>query len=117
MSGDRLPARTVRDLIDLVRSLYFVWREAGVDAARLEDLVQLGRDLRDALELSSRSKPNTEDHRAAREKAERATAALCVLIGASRRANVVTLSSTRLRRSHRDIARLVLEPLKRARAR
>lgn len=117
MARDRFPARTVRDLVGLVRSLYFIWHDAGVHAARLEELLQTGRDLRDALELSRGAQPGSVDHRAAWQKAEQATAALCGLIGADRAAHVVALSSRRTRRSRRDVARLALEPLKRARAR
>ena len=117
MRGGRLPARTVRDLIALVRSLYFVWYEAGVHAAHLEALVQLGRDLRDALELSLRSKADSDEQRTAWASAERATAALCILIGAERPGEVVALSSRRSRRMRRDVSRLALEPLRRARAR
>jgi hypothetical protein len=117
MARDRLPARTVRDLIAVVRSLYFVWHDAGVGAAKLEELVQMGRDLRDALELSLRSKPGSLEQQAAWLKAERATAALCVVIGAERPADVIALSSRRTRRSRRDVARLALEPFKRVRTR
>jgi hypothetical protein len=42
--------------------------------------VQVGRDLRDALELAQRTDPDTVGHRAAWGKAERATAALCAMI-------------------------------------
>jgi len=98
MHSDRLPARTVRDLIGLVRSVYFVWQEADVPAAKLEELVQLGRDLRDALELSLRSKPGFVDHRTAWLRAERATAALCVLIEASHPGEFVEIAP--LKRAH-----------------
>jgi hypothetical protein len=82
MHRDRLPATLVRDLIGLVRSLYFIWQEAEVDAATLEQLLRVGRDLRDALELSLRSEPNSAEHRAAWVSAERATAVWCALIEA-----------------------------------
>lgn len=95
MHRDRLPARTVRDLIGLVRSVYFVWQSADAPATTLEELVHLGRELRDALELSLRSKPGSVDHRAAWVQAERATAALCVLIGTDRPDEFVDLLDMR----------------------
>lgn len=82
MSRERLPGTAVRDLIGIVRALYFVWRDRGVDAARLDQLVGVGRELRDALELAERTRPDTVGHRAAWSRAERATAALCAMIGA-----------------------------------
>jgi hypothetical protein len=95
MHRDRLPARTAVDLIGLVRSVYFVWQAADVPAATLEELLHLGRELRDALELSLRSKPGSLDHRAAWVQAERATAALCVLIGTDRPDEFVELLDLR----------------------
>jgi hypothetical protein len=80
MHRTRLPARVVRDLIGIVRAMYFAWQERGVPAGRLDELVRVGRELRDALELAQRTEPDTVGHRAAWSRAERATAALCVMI-------------------------------------
>ncbi len=80
MSRARLPASAVRDLIGIVRSLYFTWQEREVGPAKLGELVAIGRELRDALELAVRTEPDTIGHRAAWSRAERATAALCAMI-------------------------------------
>jgi hypothetical protein len=95
MRPGRFPARTVRDLIGLVRSLYFFWQADGVYSGTLEELLRAGRDLRDALELALRSQPDTEPYRLAWENAERATAALCALIEAHHPGDSVALGSRR----------------------
>ncbi len=80
MSRARLPAKAVRDLIGIVRCLYFVWHDRGVEAGRLEELIAVGRELRDCLDLAQRTEPDTLGHRAAWSRAERATATLGAMI-------------------------------------
>jgi hypothetical protein len=75
-----LPTRSVHELITLVRSLYFAWSEDGAPADRLDALVEIGRDLRGALELAERTLPGSSGHRAAWTRAETATARLCEMI-------------------------------------
>ncbi len=87
MYRERLPRSSVGDLIAIVRSLYFAWQEQGVNAAQLAELLQVGRDLRDALELSLVRKPSAAEQREAWLKAEQATAALCIMLEASEPAN------------------------------
>ncbi|HVJ19340.1 MAG TPA: hypothetical protein VM686_28165 [Polyangiaceae bacterium] len=76
----QLPLSAVRDLIGIVRSMYFGWQERGVTQDKLDELVHVGRELREALELAARTEPDTVGHRAAWVRAERATAALCSMI-------------------------------------
>ncbi len=80
MTSHPLPTRSVHELIALVRSLYFAWSEDGVAAERLDALVEIGRDLRAALELAERTLPGSSGHRAAWDRAERSTARLCEMI-------------------------------------
>lgn len=85
MTSHPLPTESVQELIGLVRSLYFAWSEDGVAGERLEALVEIGRDLRAALELAERTLPGSDGHRAAWARAERATARLCEMIDAPER--------------------------------
>lgn len=82
MTTHPFPIETVQELIGLVRSLYFAWSEDGVAGERLEALVEIGRELRAALELAERSSPGSRDHRTAWARAERATARFCEMIDA-----------------------------------
>ena len=85
MTSHPLPTRSVHELITLVRSLYFAWTEDGVPAERLDTLVEIGRDLRGALELAERTLPGSSGHRAAWVRAEKATSRLCEMIDGSER--------------------------------
>lgn len=77
----RLPVTTVRDLLGIARALYAAWRAAGAPAERLEALRVVGEDLRVALELALQvPDPDTMGHRAAVERAERATLQLGELV-------------------------------------
>ena len=71
-----LPRETVRDLLGIARALYRAELAAGGNPVRLQELVEIGKLLADALELSARTEPDTIGHRAAWSKAQRATAAL-----------------------------------------
>jgi hypothetical protein len=95
MSRDRLPLNAVRDLIGIVRSMYFAWQDQGADPARLEALVRVGRELRDAMELAGRTEPDTVGHRAAWSRAERATAVLCTMIASDARVRPVVEAAVR----------------------
>lgn len=78
----RLPVETVRDLLGIARLLY---RSAKTDPAtppeRLTALEHVGKELRAALELARKSKPDTLEHRAAWARSERAIQELCRLGG------------------------------------
>ena len=76
----QLPLNAVRDLIGIVRAMYFAWQERGATQEKLNELVHVGRELRQALELAARTEPDTVGHRAAWSRAERANAALCAMI-------------------------------------
>jgi hypothetical protein len=77
----RLPIGTVRDLLGIVRGLYRVWSEhRPATENELGELRGIGQDLRAALDLASRTKPDSVGHRAAWAKAERATQKLCALV-------------------------------------
>jgi hypothetical protein len=84
-----LPTRSVHELIGLVRSLYFAWSEDGVAAERLDALVEIGRDLRGALELAERTLPGSSGHRAAWARAESSTARLCEMIDGPERGHAL----------------------------
>jgi hypothetical protein len=71
----QLPRGVVRDLLGITRALYRAELAAGGNPVRLQALVDVGRMLRTALELS-RTEPDTIGHRAAWGWAGKATAAL-----------------------------------------
>jgi hypothetical protein len=102
MHRAQLPLNAVRDLIGIVRAMYFAWHERGVARERLDELVRIGRELRDALELAARTEPDTVGHRAAWSRAERATAMLCEAIGSDEPVRPTVLAAVnRTRRAAR----------------
>ena len=77
----QLPVEVVRDLLGICRALYAVWREhRPATENELGELRGIGQDLRAALELAQKSKPDTVGHRAAWGKAERAMRRLGELV-------------------------------------
>lgn len=95
---DRLPRGVVRDLLGITRALYRSELAAGGNPVRLQLLADVGKQLRDALELS-RVKPDTMGHRAAWMWAEKGAAALGEFVGANETtlATVLRASSAKLR--------------------
>lgn len=83
-----LPTRTVQDLIGLVRSLYFAWLEQGVGPDKLEALIEIGRELRSALELAEQDLPGSSRLEQAWVRAEAATARFGDLIEEQERLSV-----------------------------
>jgi hypothetical protein len=78
---EQLPLEAVRDLLGICRALYASWRvHRPATENALGELRAIGQDLRAALELASRSKPDTVGHRAAWNKAERAMRKLGELV-------------------------------------
>jgi len=76
-----LPVEAVRDLLGICRALYAAWRvHRPATENQLGELRAIGQDLRKALELASRSEPDTVGHRAAWGKAERAMKKLIELV-------------------------------------
>lgn len=77
-----LPLETVRDLLGIVRALYRAERgHTPVGAKRLRELEAIGRELRTALEMARKTPdPDTLGHRAAWNRAERATQRLIELV-------------------------------------
>jgi hypothetical protein len=76
---DRLPHATVRDLLGITRALYRAELAAPPprsDRRRLDRLEEIGKHFRLALDLAARSPPDTMGHRAAWDRAEKATRAL-----------------------------------------
>ncbi len=67
------PAAAVRDLVGIVRTMYVAAKLAGAGKNELTRIERVGRDLADALELASRSGPNTIGYSAAWKKAEDAS--------------------------------------------
>lgn len=77
----QLPVEAVRDLLGICRALYAAWREhRPATENELGELRGIGQDLRAALELARKSKPDTVGHRAAWGKAERAMRRLGELV-------------------------------------
>jgi len=71
-----LPRDIVRDLLGITRVFYATRKADGAKSQELARLEAAGRDFAQrALELS-KTEPDTNGHRAARSKANRATAAL-----------------------------------------
>jgi hypothetical protein len=62
---DPLPVEALRDLIGIARAMYAAARAEGATPYRLEQLAQAGTELRRALDLASKSEPDTMGHRAA----------------------------------------------------
>jgi hypothetical protein len=78
---EELPVEVIRDLLGICRALYAVWREhRPATENELGELRGIGQDLRAALELARKSKPDTVGHRAAWGKAERAMRRLGELV-------------------------------------
>jgi hypothetical protein len=78
---EQLPVEAIRDLLGICRALYAVWREhRPATENELGELRGIGQDLRAALELAKKSKPDTVGHRAAWGKAERAMRRLGELV-------------------------------------
>lgn len=95
---DQLPRGVVRDLLGITRALYRAELAAGGNPVRLQALVDIGRMLRTALELS-RVEPDTIGHRAAWGWAGKATTALGDFVAANESplAAVLRASAEKLR--------------------
>jgi hypothetical protein len=76
------PAAAVRDLVGIVRAMYVAAKLGGAGKNELTRIERVGRDLADALELASRSGPNTIGYSAAWKKAEDASRRACDLVDA-----------------------------------
>jgi hypothetical protein len=90
-----LPRGVVRDLLGITRALYraeLALPPPRADRQRLDQLEEVGRMFRRALELS-RHEPDTMGHRAAWSWAEKATAALGVYVGEDLRLGPVLRAS------------------------
>jgi hypothetical protein len=73
---DPFPKEAVRDLLGITRALYRAEKAMpALNAARLEQLLEIGKQFRLALDLS-KFEPDTMGGRAARSWAEKATKAL-----------------------------------------
>lgn len=77
----QLPLEALRDLVGIVRALFAAWTKARVGPLELEELLHIGRELRAALNLASKTQPGTVGHRAAWSRAEDATRLLGHLVG------------------------------------
>jgi hypothetical protein len=77
-----LPLASLRDLIGICRALYLAWQAQGVGPVELDELAQVGRDLRAALDLARRTQADTVGHRAAWARSEEATRRLGYLVSA-----------------------------------
>jgi len=77
-----VPLEALRDLIGICRALYAAWKAEGVGPVELDDLLQIGKDLKEAHRLARNTPPNTIGHRAAWSRAEAAVERLGHLVGA-----------------------------------
>jgi hypothetical protein len=75
-----LPRDVVRDLLGITRALYATRKAAGAGPEELAKLEGAGKEFVMALELSGKTEPDTNGHRAAWSKADRGTAALLDLL-------------------------------------
>ena len=73
MYEQRLSIKATRDLIEVVRAIYLSWQEQGVEDHRLNELIAVGRELREALELASRKALDARVQSAASRRAALAT--------------------------------------------
>ncbi|MEY2936956.1 MAG: hypothetical protein RL033_7705 [Pseudomonadota bacterium] len=87
----------MRDLLGITRALYraeLALPPPRADKLRVDQLVEIGRMYRTALDLS-RGEPDTMGHRAAWSWAQKATAALCAFVGEELRLAPVLRSAAR----------------------
>jgi hypothetical protein len=110
---DALPVEAVRDLLGIARVMYAARKREGVMGPALEELAEVGKKLKVALDLARRTDPDTVGHRAAWTHAENATSALMKMITVSTpAAPIVEAAAVRIRRlgrqppSERDEKRL-----------
>ncbi|HET9959682.1 MAG TPA: hypothetical protein VFQ61_34555 [Polyangiaceae bacterium] len=90
-----LPIEALRDLLGICRALYAAWKESGVGPVELDELGEIGRELRAALKLARTTQPNTIGHRAAWSRAEQATARLGHLVSTLEPLRPTVLAATR----------------------
>jgi len=76
-----IPLRALRDLLGLVRVMYADGVQSHASPVLLEELRNIGESLRIALDMASKTEPNTVGHRAAWSRAEQATKELGALVG------------------------------------
>jgi hypothetical protein len=98
---DALPLESVRDLLGIVRAMYAAAKCDGAPEERLNELVQIGKQLRQAMDLARRTDPDTNGHRAAWTRAEDACKRLGALVTLQESAApVVAAAASRLRGRH-----------------
>jgi hypothetical protein len=91
------PFGAVQDLLAITRALY---RASGDEPQRQAELQQIGRGLREALELAKRSGPGTMGRRAAWDWANKGTKALGELVADGTRVEpLVRAVAAKLKRS------------------
>jgi hypothetical protein len=93
--SDPIPLEALRDLIGVCRALYAAWSMAGAGPIELEELLQVGKDLREAYSLARNTPPNTLGHRAAWSRAETATQRLGHLVSDLERLQPVVAAATK----------------------
>lgn len=93
MRQEQLPVEVLRDLLGIARALYAAWVEQRVSAARLAELRDVGRELRQALRLAAKTEPGTLGHCAAWDRADRATERLGRLIGRDERTTTIVVAA------------------------
>jgi hypothetical protein len=96
-----LPLEAVRDLIGICRALFAARKLEHAPKTELDELAEIGANLKRALELGRKTEPNTVGHRAAWDKADMATERLMRVISVSMAAApLVEAAILRVRRIH-----------------
>jgi hypothetical protein len=90
-----IPLEALRDLIGICRALYAAWKASGAGPIELDELLEVGKDLREAYRLARNTPPNTLGHRAAWSRAEAATQRLGHLVSELERLQPVVAAATR----------------------
>jgi hypothetical protein len=96
---DALPLEAVRDLVGIARAMYAAAKRDGATKEHLAELVAIGKQLRQAMDLARRTEPDTNGHRAAWTRAEDAMSRLIALLKIETpAAPMVQAAAARLRR-------------------
>jgi hypothetical protein len=95
---DAIPLEAVRDLLGIARAMYAAAKRQGA-SADVEELAEIGKKLKLALDLAKKAGPDSIGHRAAWDHAEVACSRLIRLISATTpAAPIVEAATVRIRR-------------------
>jgi hypothetical protein len=98
-----IPPDLIRDLIALARLVYAVELARGGHPVRLQEIGEVGRSLKEALEFATRSRPGTLGMQQAWLRADAATEALGRLIAEDRALPLVHAVEARMLKIKRSL--------------